>query len=369
MSDDELRDFVRDALSRGVPRPAILEALLQAGWPAEEAEAALGRWAEIDFPIPVPRRRPYLSAREAFLYLVMFACLYVTAFHVGAIVFAIVDWWWPNPAHPYPAREAAAGMVRNAVASLVIAFPVFLLLARHIGGVVRREPEKRGSKVRKWLTYLTLFLAALVIIGDLIVLVARVLAGELATPFLLKVLTVFAIAGTVFGHYLADLRRDENESRAVAAAPRGASPLARAAAAAVIAVLLGGLWFIGSPQRERARQIDERRVRELQALADAMDTFWRERRRLPLSLDELADLRFTASFPRVDPVTGIPYEFQPVDSIQYVLCATFDAPDTSVATSPARAPDFGGDASRFWRHAAGRTCFELEVSRAARLGP
>jgi hypothetical protein len=62
---------------------------------------------------------------------------------------------------------------------------------------------------RRWLTYLTLFLAATVLIGDVIVLVFNVLGGEITTRFVLKVLVVGFIAGTVFWYYLSDIRREE----------------------------------------------------------------------------------------------------------------------------------------------------------------
>ena len=59
--------------------------------------------------------------------------------------------------------------------------------------------------------YLTLFVAAGVLIGDLTTLVYNVLGGELTVRFLLKVATVAAIAGAIFSHYLLDLRREERE--------------------------------------------------------------------------------------------------------------------------------------------------------------
>jgi hypothetical protein len=60
------------------------------------------------------------------------------------------------------------------------------------------------------LTYITLFVAAGVLIGDLISLVFNFLGGELTVRFVLKVLTVGVIAGTIFGHYLWDLRKEES---------------------------------------------------------------------------------------------------------------------------------------------------------------
>jgi len=99
--------------------------------------------------------------------------------------------------------------MRWSTASLVIAFPVFLLLSRQIAAAIARDPVKRLSPVRRWLTYLTLFLAATALIGDLTTLVYNALGGELTTRFVLKVATVGAIAGTIFGYYLRDVRQDD----------------------------------------------------------------------------------------------------------------------------------------------------------------
>ena len=66
--------------------------------------------------------------------------------------------------------------------------------------------------MRRWLTYLTLFLAAVVLVGDMITLVYNVLGGELTVRFVLKVLVAALIAGSIFGWYLVDLRREEREA-------------------------------------------------------------------------------------------------------------------------------------------------------------
>src|SRR2546428_8408636 len=87
----ELQHFVREALARGIPRAEIRAQLGGAGWRPEEVDAALGAWAEASFAIPVPRRHPSLSAREAFLYLVMFSTLYVAAFNAGRVLFGVIE--------------------------------------------------------------------------------------------------------------------------------------------------------------------------------------------------------------------------------------------------------------------------------------
>jgi hypothetical protein len=205
----ELDRFVRDALARGVPRPEIEKALLDAGWSAERARSALGAFADLPFAVPVPRPRPSLSAREAFLYLTLFSALYVTAYHVGSVCFDLITRALPDPSDP--AGRVFHESLRWSASSVIIAFPVFLLLTRFVAREMAHDPTQRLSPVRRWLTYLTLFVAALVLIGNLTTLVHRLLGGEITTRFVLKVLVVGAIAGTIFGYYLHDLRREETD--------------------------------------------------------------------------------------------------------------------------------------------------------------
>lgn len=349
----ELQIFVREALAKGLPREAIRAQLAGAGWRPEEVEAALGAFAEADFPVPVPRRRPYLSAREAFFYLVLFATLYTSAFNTGAVLFGVLDGAFPDAMRPDVLRIASREFVRGATAALLIAFPVFLFVSGLIGRAIAREPAKRGSPIRKWLTYLTLFIAALVIIGDLTFLVQRLLAGELPPRLLLKALVVLGIAGTVFGYYLGDLRGEEREG---AATGRGPLWLGRLAATAVAVTIALGLFSSGSPQQARMRDLDARRVRDLRAIWAQLETERREGRDLPRSLEELAARPSAAGLQSLgDPESREPYGYRLVDSVTVELCARFASVDSLTS------PDGPPGAARFWRHQAGRQCFTLKA--------
>ncbi|MGC8639235.1 MAG: DUF5671 domain-containing protein [Isosphaeraceae bacterium] len=206
----ELEAFVKEALLRGLAKPEIEQAILQAGWTADQARSALGAFADVPFAVPVPKPRPSLSAAEAFKYLLTFTTLYLSAFHLGSLFFSFIDKAFPDPASPYEARWVMDSL-RWSAASLVIAFPVFLFMSHHIQSAIARDPVKRLSPIRRWLTYLTLFVAATILIGDLTTLVYNLLGGELTVRFVLKVLTVAMIAGTAFGYYLWDMRREERE--------------------------------------------------------------------------------------------------------------------------------------------------------------
>jgi hypothetical protein len=206
---DELSDFVKTALARGVPRAEIEVALRQAGWTIDQTRVALAGYADADFPIPVPRPRPYLDAREAFMYLVLFSTLYWSAYHLGSLLFDIINVAFPDPATDQAAfRSYARSSMRWSISSLVVAFPVFLYMSWLVARDMAADPNKRHSKVRRWLTYLTLFVASSIIIGDVITLLYNLLGGELTVRFLLKALVVAFIAGTIFWYYLSSVARD-----------------------------------------------------------------------------------------------------------------------------------------------------------------
>ncbi|WP_313169463.1 DUF5671 domain-containing protein [Stenotrophomonas sp.] len=208
----ELEAFVRDALMRGHSRQQVSSALLAAGWSEQQISGVLGGWADVDFPLPVPRPRASLSAREAFAYLVLFSTLYFFTWNLGSLLFQLIQYALPDPADPDWQLMRLSGGIRWAISALVIAFPVFVFAAHRVSRDVDRHPIKRLSPVRRWLTYLTLFVAATVLIGDLTALVFNLLGGDLSLRFVLKVLVVGAIAGTVFGYYLWDLRQEEVEA-------------------------------------------------------------------------------------------------------------------------------------------------------------
>ncbi len=206
----QLEAFTREALLRGLSKTDIENALIEAGWTREQARSNLDAYADVPFPVPVPRPRAFLSAREAFLYLLLFTTLYLSAYHLGSLCFHFVDGAFPDPALESPDRNSLARM-RWSAASLIVAFPVFLLVSFYIQRSITRSPLERLSPIRRWLTYLTLFLGAAILIGDLTTLVYSLLGGELTIRFVLKILIVGLIAGTIFGYYLSDLRREERE--------------------------------------------------------------------------------------------------------------------------------------------------------------
>lgn len=346
----DLQQFVREALARGASRDQIRDALGRARWPADEIDGALGAWEDSGLGVPVPRRRVQLSAREAFLYLLLFATLYIVAFYTGTILYALITRAFPDPA--FTDQDRARNTVRFAVASLIVAFPVFLWTSRHLGRAVAGDPEKRGSAVRRWLTYLTLFVAACVLIGDFIAVLFGFLGGEFTIRFALKASVVAAIAGVLFAHYLGGLRRDESD----VPGPAHLGWPARIAGVAVVVVLAIGLGLAGAPSRVRREQLDQRRLEQIQEISGVVQNYHRQFDALPAKLTDVAQTG--ALPPRTtlrDPQTQELYGYRVVDSLTYELCATFTAPDS---VGP-----WGAQPNEFWRHGVGITCYTFHVPR------
>ncbi len=355
--NEELHRFVREALSRGAGRDEIREALVDANWRPGDIDKALGAWVDRAFAAPIPRPRPSLGAREAFLCLALFAALYASAISFGNVVFVLINRTFADVAFTPPAA-ASAEMLRWGLAWLVISFPVFLVVQRSVRRRLREDPELRSSRIRRWLVYLTLFAAAAVLAGDLIALVFFFLGGEVAVRFVLKVAVVAAIAGAVFGYHIWDLRQDDAEPANGGGASRVPAAFAGGSAACVVAAVVLGLLAVGSPGRARERGLDVERVRHLQSLVRGIDIYWERNDSLPASLDTLSAERDIAVTSTLDPETGERYGFRAVgEGAAYELCATFRL---AAPTDPASLRTFPYR-ERFWRHLAGRHCFDLQA--------
>ena len=347
----ELRAFVKEALEQGYDRDTIRAVLLEAGWQEGEIRNGLAAFAAVDFPVAVPRPAPYLYAREAFLYLVSFIALYVSAISFGFLVFGLIDYSFPDALDYRDGFSASDGA--TAIASVIVAFPLYLLLSRWLARHVAADPERRQSLVRRWLTYLTLVVGAGIILGDLIALLANVLTGDPTLRFVLKAVSILAITGCIFGYYVWDMRQTETTDSAP-----GNSWAVRVLLAVVVAVVAGciayALVLTGSPGEQRGVRLDQERVSHLSNISDNIDLYWELNGDLPAELSQMSGPRYFIN--RIDdPDTGLPYEYRILEAPRYELCAIFS---TDTADLPERDRPFS---ERAWNHGARRTCFQLEA--------
>jgi hypothetical protein len=208
---DELALFVEAALTKGQHKAAVAEALRQAGWRSAQIDAALAAYADVDFPVPVPRPGVPSSAREAFLYLLLFTSAYVSVTGLGTILYQLINLAFPDPIERENAymAEAIEQNLRFGIAMLAVFLPVYLLVDRHIERLKAVDPGHGRSAVRRVLTYLTLYVAATVLLCDAGYLLYRFLEGDLAPRVLLKGLVLGGLAGLILWRYLSEMRSDE----------------------------------------------------------------------------------------------------------------------------------------------------------------
>ena len=354
----ELRDFIKEALEKGHGREEIRGVLLEAGWQESEVNNGLSAFADVGFSVAVPRPAPYLYAREAFLYLVSFIALYVTAISFGILVFGLIDYSFPDALDNRDGFSTESGA--TAIASVIVAFPLYLFLSRWLGRLVATDPERRQSLVRRWLTYLTLVVGAGIILGDLIALLANVLTGDPTLRFALKAVSILAITGCIFGYYLWDMRQTE----ASTASP-GNNLYVRGLLVVSVLVVAGciayALTLTGSPGSQRDERLDEQRVSHLSNIAENIDLYWELNEELPTDLTDMSGPRYFLNRMH-DPETGLRYEYRVMEEPRYELCAVFST-DSSGAQ---REPRFS---ERAWDHGAGRNCFELEAQAPKGAAP
>ena len=95
----------------------------------------------------------------------------------------------------------------SSLARLIVVYPIYLLLMKILLNNLAEHPESYQSGVRKWLTYIALFITALIVIGNLVWFLTSLLTGSLTVQFVWKSLIVLLIAGGIFCYYLTWLQR------------------------------------------------------------------------------------------------------------------------------------------------------------------
>lgn len=349
-----LKTFIAHARSKGMDHATIRLLLLSSGWKERDIITAMSE-ESLDMPVPVPQDGG--SARDAFLHLLTFTALYASVISTMILLFQYINRFLPDAAlGESPLYESDVSFIRWQLAILLVAFPLLAYLWKTLHREFVHSPEKLTTGVRRWLTYLTLFVTACAMIGDLIALVFSLLQGELSVRFLLKVLVVFALTGIPFSYYFSVLRMQPDLYRKW----RYHRHFASAAACVAGVTFFWGIFLAGSPMYGRMQRFDEQRLNDLRTLQNEVYNivYGQNRyapepvRALPKPLpDTLEDIVANAQYQRpatADPSTGEEYAYRVVSPTLFELCATFDL---------ARNQQY----DIFWNHPAGRHCFQFDA--------
>jgi hypothetical protein len=205
VAKDPVGQFVRDALIADRSRADIRNALSQAGWSDHEANDALAEFSEVEFTPPIPRPRPQFTARDVFIYAVLFTALAFAATYLINLILAILDLRLPDSADSEWVERSATRKMRWSIAGLIVSAPVYFWMSLYTSRSIEKDEGHRRSLVRKWLTYIALFVAALTFFGDATYLIYKFLQGEATLRFLLKAATVAIVTLAIFAFYLRDV--------------------------------------------------------------------------------------------------------------------------------------------------------------------
>jgi hypothetical protein len=321
------------------------------------------------------------KALDVFMYVGLFITLIVSVTNIISILFTAIERKFTDVLEVGRYVDIYGSDMRLAIASLVVMFPIYLGLSMYVSRDIKKFLYKRDLFIRKVFIYTTLFVTVCALLGSLVATIYHYLGGELTIRFGLKALTVFVIAGAVFGYYIYALRRDYTKATQI--------PNIIAAAAGIF-VLLSLVWsisIIGTPGEMRLKRIDDARLSDISRIQQEIFSHFQATDRLPATLSDLDDAFQGYVVPK-DPVTGEAYVYrviqQPVvrrntqlntkeliTPAIFELCATFATERTYNDRGTPVMPEkmysasnyyYVGDTSPFWNHGVGETCFRREIS-------
>ncbi len=377
MSEEKsLVTFVLDRIRLGAKKDEIKEQVSAVGWSEDEFDFAYTQ-ALKDFGIPIPEESSRASfskkatTLEVVLNLFSFILLSVVAFSLGTLYFEIIDKYFPDlvidntSSYSYQSRsQVSTSAVHYSIASLIIAFPLFFFVMRMWFRKFRKDEGKTESHLTKWVTYLVLLVASIIIVGDLITILFTFLQGEMSVRFFLKALILLVIAGIVFGFYFFERKMVQYKydipEKTFFIFSSGVFGLI------VIAIIMG-FFATGSPKMERMRTLDNQRSENLSSLSSCISNYASQYKRFPkdlLSLQEASSFAYCSSSIK-DPETGEFYEYAIKEEPKngegegvYELCASFSlVSDDTLINS-----DYRYNTSKLWyKHNSGRTCFSQRV--------
>ena len=292
------------------------------------------------------------TAKDFFLHLANTVLLYAGIIALLHLLFRVI-----NVAYPQISQYGqyyGQSVISFQVATLIVVFPLFLILSQILQKGYVLNPEKKEYPLRKWLVYITLFLSGGVLAGTLVTLIYYFLDGqELTTGFLLKILSVFVVTGAVFGYKLDDLKERLTSGR------RNIWKVV--AVVLILGSIILGFSVVGSPLTQRKIRYDSLKINDLQSIQWQIINYWQQKGKIPEKLSDLKDPISGFVIP-IDAQTKNPYDYEKVGDRAFKLCAEFNL--TSANNKEAIIYDYSYPAmpqSDNWVNEAGYQCFDRTI--------
>jgi len=306
--------------------------------------------------------KPKTTPKDFFLWAGAIVTFYWSVIAFILLTFDYINYALPNALTYYPVDPYQSG-ISYEMASVIVFFPIYLLLMRIIRGDITRDPSRKEIWVRRWALIFTLFVAGIAMAVDLVTLLTTFLNGEtLTTAFLLKVSIIFLIAAGVFMHFIADLKGYWDMF------PARRNAVRIGVAVLVVATIVSGFFIVGTPQEARLARYDAQKVTDLQNIQSQIVTYYQAKQKLPGTVTDINNSLAYGPIPN-DPQTGEPYVYQPGEGLSFKLCATFNAQSRSnqlqmsgpsaITLTPAGVK--GAIPQDNWSHGAGQVCFDRTI--------
>lgn len=209
-TEHDLRDFIGSAKDHGVADGFIATLLQRNGWSERRIFRAFSEYYGGVLGTPIPSRSQYgENARDAFYYLINFITLGFWTVALGQIWYVLIARWVPDAA-AYDYRQInLRDQISWQAATVIVAFPIFAFVHYLIRKQLALRPDMYESAVRKWLTYIALVFAALVVLTDGVWFTNALLRGEITVRFILDSIVLLVLGGGVFAYYLATINPPE----------------------------------------------------------------------------------------------------------------------------------------------------------------
>lgn len=156
-------------------------------------------------PSSTTAKPPSTTMWDAFEHILMFISLYVMATSMVLALHFFIDKWFPgvtDQRYSYSSNEWRVGVLRGYLAALIVSYPLFAFFFLNTMKRTISNPFLKNMKTRKVLIYLTLVVTFIIMLVYVIQLVYRLLSGDVTLNFLLQLLVLFAVTGTIFAYYV-----------------------------------------------------------------------------------------------------------------------------------------------------------------------
>lgn len=292
------------------------------------------------------------SAKDFFLNLGAIVALYTVVISLLNLLFTVINTAYPQTLNNYGYFSSQS--ISMPVATLIIFFPVFVLLMWLLAKGYLIEPAKKQLTVRRWLSHITLFVAGVILAGDLVTVLYYFIDGqELTGGFLLKVLSVFVVILSVFLYYISDIRNKLTAS---------SQKIWLGISLVIIAAsIIWGFSVLGSPRTQRLLKYDAQKISDLQSLEWQVINYWQVNGMIPENWPNMM----------ADVQTGSSYEYRKTGNMMFELCANFNRenmmgqngyPGMMRANYPTK---IGAVSNDNWNHNMGRHCFSRTIDPIA----